>query len=749
MVAAAYTSDLTDIYLFEVTTNVIAYGGGGAGLAASPDFAMEGTNAVDKQITAADKGLMYSLMSVTPGPDDHFYVWIMVGTPGLMDSRDNGGMVVAIGDDGSNLVKFHVQGNDTYPLGGGDPYVVRFVNTALTNLRTLVGTPGTTPDHIGGGLNTTASVMGSNLGVDAARYGWGYEITGGTGADAPADWAGLVADDESTSEGVFQFLRPPAGYKLQGKIYLGTAASACRFTDSEFLIAATDTLHSLQDFTEILIEHADTEVTLTNGTFIGLGTTNPGRFRVLDTGALNSLTNITFQDWGPTMLGSGTTALGSRWINCPIIEPTNADYGGFQTLDGTGDYLSTSAAVSHTFVNGDFEIILRAASTDWSPTAQETFFHWDEAGNDSIMLYTNASNDLLLDIEAGGTTTTLTDATILDNLTDTEWAALRVFYDASLGQAFFYYSFDVKDINARDITWTAGASPTGTSRTITTLNGTAYIGADSAGANEFTGDISYLSIWDGATTAELQIMLADWRWGPDFTGTPPARADGIQSVNWDENGNPVYTLGDNRSGAASFTDSDIIDSPSHAGLLWDVNTDPNGELDGMTHESLSNHAIEFGKNSPATVTLTDNTFTGFNAANGNADSTFYNNTGGALTITVSGASGNTSYRNGVGASTTVTQSVTVTINVSGTGFGVIQGASVRVEETDGTLVSQGTTNASGVYSFSYTGSTPLAVNTLVRLKGWKIPPPTGGTIVGGTGLTANFTLTADPTVNLP
>jgi hypothetical protein len=245
-------------------------------------------------------------------------------------------------------------------------------------------------------------------------------------------------------------------------------------------------------------------------------------------------------------------------------------------------------------------------------------------------------------------------------------------------------------------------------------------------------------------------MQADLRWGADFTGTPAARADGIQSVNWEENGDPVYTLGDDRSTTAVLTDSAIIDSPAAAGLFWDVNTDPTGDLNGMTFESAGGHAIEFGKNSPSSVTLISQTYTGFNAANGNVDSTFYNNTGGALTINVSGASGNTTYLNGVGASTTVSSSETVTITVNdpdGTG---IEGAAVRVEEDPGAvLISQGNTNASGVYTFSFTGTTPENVLIKVRLIGWKVPPPSKGTIAGGTGLTATFTLSPDPTVNLP
>ena len=63
MTAATYTSDLTDIYLFESTGGVGAYGGGGAGLGAGPDYAMEGINAVDKQITNAEKGFLFDNVS--------------------------------------------------------------------------------------------------------------------------------------------------------------------------------------------------------------------------------------------------------------------------------------------------------------------------------------------------------------------------------------------------------------------------------------------------------------------------------------------------------------------------------------------------------------------------------------------------------------------------------------------------------------------------------------------------------------
>jgi hypothetical protein len=92
-----------------------------------------------------------------------------------------------------------------------------------------------------------------------------------------------------------------------------------------------------------------------------------------------------------------------------------------------------------------------------------------------------------------------------------------------------------------------------------------------------------------------------------------------------------------------------------AALLYNVNTDPDGEMDDMTFVkgTAATHAIEFGSTAPSAVTLRDQIYTGYNAAHGNNDSTFYNNTGGALTINIVGGSGNVTYRNGTSATTTI------------------------------------------------------------------------------------------------
>jgi hypothetical protein len=331
MTVATYTSDLTDITLFESTTGIGNYGGGGGAAGAGIDYAIEGTNAIDKQVNATERGFLFTAgSSFTIGADDHFYEWVVVGTYGIADTRDNRGIAVAIGDGTGDFVQFHVNGGDTLPLGGMVPYAVRFVNTSSTNLRTLVGTPGTSPDSIGCTANITGAAKFANLAADACRIGTGYDILNGTGADPEADFAGIAADDLVAREGIL--VAVPGGYSLQGKLRIGSASTACEFLDINTNLLLVDTIHSLGDFTEILVEHADSILTLTNVNIQGLGTTNPGRFEMLTDTATATLFNVGFIDFADTVLGSNSTFTSCRWINSDIVSANGADLSGSDVL---------------------------------------------------------------------------------------------------------------------------------------------------------------------------------------------------------------------------------------------------------------------------------------------------------------------------------------------------------------------------------------------------------------------------------
>ena len=64
------------------------------------------------------------------------------------------------------------------------------------------------------------------------------------------------------------------------------------------------------------------------------------------------------------------------------------------------------------------------------------------------------------------------------------------------------------------------------------------------------------------------------------------------------------------------------------------------------------------------------------------------------------------------------------------------------------LIDDGTTNASGVFTFSYSGTTPRAVRVVARLKGY-VPPPVISDSISATGLSVPVVMNDDPTVNMP
>ena len=125
-------------------------------------------------------------------------------------------------------------------------------------------------------------------------------------------------------------------------------------------------------------------------------------------------------------------------------------------------------------------------------------------------------------------------------------------------------------------------------------------------------------------------------------------------------------------------------------IIWDVNLDPDGDLDGMniTKGSLAHHAIEFGTNAPLTMTLTDWTTSGFHASDGNNDSTLYFADRGSdvtWTVNVVGGTGNFSFKKARSGDTVniVISPVTTLIKVTDETAANLQNARVRLEAGNG------------------------------------------------------------------
>jgi hypothetical protein len=122
-------------------------------------------------------------------------------------------------------------------------------------------------------------------------------------------------------------------------------------------------------------------------------------------------------------------------------------------------------------------------------------------------------------------------------------------------------------------------------------------------------------------------------------------------------------------------------------VIWDVATDPDGYLDDMTFSKGTNahHAINFGTSSPTNITLRGMTTSGFNASNGQNDSTFYvARTTGNVTINIIGGSGNFTYKTAGAVVSIVIDPVTTKITVKNMAGTLISSARVLVEAGDGT-----------------------------------------------------------------
>lgn len=433
MAAPSYTEDLTDIDLAESTTGWAALGGGGAGLSASPDLSMQGTNCVDKQITNAEKGQVFDNGSgITMGTGDHVFVWLFVGTPGLADTLVNRGTVVIVGSSTSNYCKYHVEGSNTYGAGGrvGKCYIVDPTvytsNTGSIPYRTVVGTHGGTYQVFGGMCNMTASVKGANLGVDALRYGTGGYLTAGElisagdASDNPCTFSGFATQSDSSTNRWGILTDIGGNFELQGTFAIGQnnsqVATLARFEDTDVNIAIVNTVHSATDFTKFIIDHASTVCNWNNVSLQALGTNNPGQILVQSNNPTFNVTGGTWSAVGITTLRSNSTIDGLTWKGCGKITQNGSTIQNC-TIDGTSDaaegVLSDNPGLitDCTFISDGSGHAVRCDTTgtynwdgnfDSGYTGTRGTNNTPASGSTDAMFYNNSGGLITLNVIGGG-----------------------------------------------------------------------------------------------------------------------------------------------------------------------------------------------------------------------------------------------------------------------------------------------------------------------------------------------------------
>jgi hypothetical protein len=201
-------------------------------------------------------------------------------------------------------------------------------------------------------------------------------------------------------------------------------------------------------------------------------------------------------------------------------------------------------------------------------------------------------------------------------------------------------------------------------------------------------------------------------------------------------------------GTVSFTNN-TFSNPVSSGtgaILFDA--DGTDNISGLSFISGGvGHAIYI--DTSGYYTLTNFSYTGYGST-GTTDAVVHNDSGGPVTLNISGGTSPTYYNNAAGSSTTLVQTVTITVTVIDEAGDPVENAQVALYVGE-TQVMNEDTSAMGVAAEDYGGSTPTQATLRIR-KGSstdtpKYLPISSTQTITGDGLTVTITLIEDTNNN--
>lgn len=206
------------------------------------------------------------------------------------------------------------------------------------------------------------------------------------------------------------------------------------------------------------------------------------------------------------------------------------------------------------------------------------------------------------------------------------------------------------------------------------------------------------------------------------------------------------------SNAGDFLRCSVVDANTADGVAF-VTTDDLTDIIFCSFEFSDGHAIELTTPNTSTQASKGNSFTGYGADASN-DAAIYNNSGaGLVTISVTdgGATGEHTVRNGTSASTSVLGAVTVTMEaLDELAAGILNVQCSLFLQSDDSEVINADSNASGIASTTFTGSTPAAIRWRMRKAsgagaGGNFKKASGiGTITAANGFSVTQVLVPNP-----
>lgn len=419
MAVASYTTDLTTVHILDDSASPFAVGeptGSAAGttIATETDHYVVGTASVSKIFNATGVGGLGFLAgaAVTIPTDGAVYMWTNFLAPNAIDVKANGGMQILVGNTLANYKRFYIYGDDTVPYGG---WQVNAVNPAQTASATQ-GTPNGTWQYFGMAVAVQAAVArGYPLAWDAVRYGRGsIEITAGDLANGYAtfDAASIVNDTNTTGAfnrwGIFSYAN--GTYTLQGRLSLGTAATAVDFRDSNRAIFIKSTEFVTANFNTIEILNAASRVDWTGISISSLSTTSKGRVLVSANADLN-VSGCTFNDMDTFSFQSNSSTDSSVFRRCGAITHSGSTFTNNTVEASTAAIAITSAAPNLisgcTFISSGTGHGVEITAANTYNFSGNIFTGYGTADTTNAAVYNNSGGSVVLNITGGGSTPTI------------------------------------------------------------------------------------------------------------------------------------------------------------------------------------------------------------------------------------------------------------------------------------------------------------------------------------------------------
>lgn len=290
MAAPALTDSNQRVDDFEGSVSSTTNRGGGAGVQTEPDFVYQGVQAWSRKVSnSGGAGWWWTdgvTWDLTAAADQHMMVKILLTNK---DSLNSFGIRFGVGHTTSDVYEWLIRDDGTqgggefeYPIKGG--WLVFSLNPNVTAWRDFTtGTPDLTiADVFGLIAGLGASSKSENLVWDAIDLGPGLFLHDGAGAGNAGTFQDFIDDDEGTvTAGRFGHVQTSEGIIfLYGTFVIGRNAAddftgATVFNDSlQTVVFPGGLVDAGENAIEVELDNASTDVDFTNITFIGRGRQN-------------------------------------------------------------------------------------------------------------------------------------------------------------------------------------------------------------------------------------------------------------------------------------------------------------------------------------------------------------------------------------------------------------------------------------------------------------------------------------------